>query len=840
MQSPTLRLIVDRELERRAFVPVPYWEIKATLTHGDDTIEVAHAKGRFDSLEAMETALARAQADTAEVTAYRAEPRKVAPPAPFNTTALMSAASSGGVSPARAMRAAESLYLDGLISYPRTDNTVYPPSLDLRGSLEALAGWQPVATTAARLARQGKYTPTRGKKRTTDHPPIYPVAVPKKELSGDQAKVYDLVVRRFLATLLPAAVIEGQRVDVRIGQEPFLARGSRVASPGFLEVYEKYAAKRDRPLPALQPGDVLEVRDLRSESKETQPPSRYGQGPLIEKMEELGLGTKATRADIIQHLYDRNYVRDNPVEPTELGVALITAFDAAMKKAPVDISSWQMTAKLDDEMDRISEGELRRDEVVAESQDMLEQAWKLLDGHIADIRERIKSGVREDLTLGECKNCGGQLRVLRGKTGKRFAACVGKEGDVPQPAAEGERPRRGCGQTFPLPQRGTITPTGKTCGECGWPEIKVVGAGGRGRPWVLCVDIDCPSKAKYRARAAPRRRTPEREPAPGRATRETGVSDTERRADHARGLRRLRQEHAGGAALRAPRRLRAAGRAVVRPGRRDPRARRHRGRRGRPRRAPPRSRRRWRPGPRRCCTPRRAPSSSSACCCPSSAPAACSSSTGSSTRRSPIRASPAAWASTPCWPSTSRACAACCPTSRWSSTSIRLVGLARAGGAPDRIEAEGLDFQQRVAAGFAVVARRFPERVRLIDGSPRHRRRGRLRGGRGARGGRRRRPATRRAEERPCSTPSPASRRSRRCSRAPCASRRSSHAYLLSRSRGPGEDGLRARARRGARQRLRRLRRLRRVRACAPRHPPGPARGRARGRPHPRTSRWSR
>ena len=67
---------------------------------------------------------------------------------------------------------------------------------------------------------------------------------------------------------------------------------------------------------------------------------------------------------------------------------------------------------------------------------------------------------------------------------------------------EGERPRRGCGQTFPLPQRGTITPTGKTCGECGWPEIKVVGAGGRGRPWVLCIDIDCPSKEKYRARVA--------------------------------------------------------------------------------------------------------------------------------------------------------------------------------------------------------------------------------------------------------------------------------------------------------------------------------------------------
>jgi len=497
VQTPTLRLVVDRELERRAFVPVPYWELGAVLETGEGPLPVAHTTARFDTAEAAEAARARAAAaDVATVTAYKAQPRKVAPPTPFNTTALMSAASGVGVSPARAMRAAESLYLDGLISYPRTDNTVYPPSLDLVGSLSQLSSYRPVAAVAARLAAQDRLTPTRGKRRTTDHPPIYPVGVPRGELSGDAAKVYDLVVRRFLATLLPAAVVEGQRLDVAIGGEPFLARGSRVASPGFLEVYERYAAKRDRPLPRLSPGDELPVLELAVAAKETQPPARYGQGTLIEKMEELGLGTKATRADIIQHLYDRNYVRDNPVEPTELGVALIAAFDVAMKEAPLDISSSAMTRELEGEMDRISEGELRRDEVVADSQRMLEQAWRLLDTHAAEVRDRIRGGVREDLTLGVCKNCGGQLRVLRGKTGKRFAACVGKEGDAPGPDG-----RRGCGQTFPLPQRGTIMPTGKTCAECGWPEIKVIGGGGRGRPWVLCLDMDCPTKAAYKARS---------------------------------------------------------------------------------------------------------------------------------------------------------------------------------------------------------------------------------------------------------------------------------------------------------------------------------------------------
>jgi DNA topoisomerase-1 len=526
VQTPTLRLIVDRELERRAFVPVPYWDVKARLRKDGDELEVAHAHGRFDTLAAAEVALAGSASGTAVVTGYTAKPRTLAPPPPFNTTALMSAASAVGVAPARAMRAAESLYLEGLISYPRTDNTVYPPSLDLHASLHALTGYAPVAAAAGRLAGAAKLTPSRGKRRTTDHPPIYPVGAPKRELSGDQAKVYDLVARRFLATLLPGAVIEGQRLDVRIGSEPYLARGSRVAKPGFLEVYERYAAKRDRPLPPLEPGDELEVLEVGSEAKETQPPSRFGQGPLIERMEELGLGTKATRADIIQHLYDRNYVRDNPVEPTELGLALIAAFDVAMKEAPLDISSSDMTAELEAEMDRITEGELRRDDVVTDSQRMLEQAWKLLDGHVEQIRERIRSGAREDLTLGVCKNCGGQLRVLRGKSGKRFAACVGSgetprddeaapTAEAPRTPATGEpgageaaapaaRPRRGCGQTFPLPQRGTIVPTGKTCTECGWPEIKVTGASGRGRPWVLCIDIDCPSKEKYRARTRKR------------------------------------------------------------------------------------------------------------------------------------------------------------------------------------------------------------------------------------------------------------------------------------------------------------------------------------------------
>jgi len=172
----------------------------------------------------------------------------------------------------------------------------------------------------------------------------------------------------------------------------------------------------------------------------------------------------------------------------------------------MDISSVDMTARLEKHMDAIMEGSLTRAEVVAESQKMLEQAWKSLDAHIDAIRDSIKTGAKEDrgegLILGVCSNCGGQLKVLRGRTGKRFVACVGKEG-APPPSGEGPdgKPLRpGCGQTFPLPQRGVIMPTGTTCTSCGWPEIKVTGAGNRGRPWTLCLDMDCPTKEQYRQR----------------------------------------------------------------------------------------------------------------------------------------------------------------------------------------------------------------------------------------------------------------------------------------------------------------------------------------------------
>ncbi|GFP20753.1 DNA topoisomerase I, partial [Candidatus Hakubella thermalkaliphila] len=143
----------------------------------------------------------------------------------------------------------------------------------------------------------------------------------KEKLSPQEWKVYDLVTRHFLATLAEEALQMTMQVDIDISGEPFYISGSRIVREGWLR-YLPYFKSADVILPQLKDGE--KVQDLNKEilAKETQPPPRYTQGRLVEKMEELGLGTKSTRHSIIKSLYDRGYVVGNPLVPRETGIAV--------------------------------------------------------------------------------------------------------------------------------------------------------------------------------------------------------------------------------------------------------------------------------------------------------------------------------------------------------------------------------------------------------------------------------------------------------------------------------------------------------------------------------------
>jgi len=476
VQSPTLVLIVERERERRAFVSEPYWELDATLKNGGGPFAVRHAHGRFKE-EAEARKAFENLTDTATVTEVKQKLATRPPPTPFNTTGFLTAAASLGIGPSRAARIAEDLYTDGYISYPRTDNTVYPRSLDLREVLGQLKQVKEAGPYAEKLLASGKLSPTRGKKETTDHPPIYPTGYSsRKTLRDDQWKIYQLVVRRFLATLSGPAKTLRTTLRFESGGEPLTTSGTVVTQEGWLGVYH-YGRRADEELPRLKEGDKVKVVDAEVTGKETQPPGKYGQGRLIKLMEDLGLGTKATRPNIIQNLYDRGYVHDDPIIPTEKGIAVARA----LKDFASEIASHEMTAELERSMDAISEGKISKENVVDESRDVLRRVYENLTESEQEFADIVWMGIRGDETLGKCPESGHNLIIRRNrKSGKRFVGCEG----YPE-----------CRVTHPLPQKGTIIPLGTECDACGSPEIKVLG--GR-RPWVTCINMDCPKKQEQR------------------------------------------------------------------------------------------------------------------------------------------------------------------------------------------------------------------------------------------------------------------------------------------------------------------------------------------------------
>ena len=471
VQSPTLKLLVDREREIEAFDPKDYWEIFADLLKaGEDAPFEAQyyyldgddneAERIWSEPDADAIFAALKGATGAEVTEVERRTRTDRPPAPFNTTQFIRAAGAVGFSAKRAMSIAEDLYTAGYITYPRTDNTVYPNDLDPVGLLSVFADTRTFGNDARELLDQDSIAPTRGSNETTDHPPIHPTAdIPNKgDLSGAEWRVYELVVRRFFATVAESAVWEHLRVVVDANGLALKANGKRLVEPGYHAVYP-YFNTDENYVPDVAEGEVLDVTDARLEAKQTQPPRRYGQSRLIETMESLGIGTKSTRHNTIDKLYDRGYVEDDPPKPTQLARGVI---DAAEEYADLVVSE-TMTAQLEEDMTAIAEGEATLEQVTDESREMLERVFEELEPSEEEIGNRIREALKKDKTLGECPECGEQLLLRKAYRGSHFVGCDG----YPD-----------CEYTLPLPNKGNPLILDETCEEHGLKHVKMLA--GRG------------------------------------------------------------------------------------------------------------------------------------------------------------------------------------------------------------------------------------------------------------------------------------------------------------------------------------------------------------------------
>jgi len=475
VQSPVLAIIVKREKERLAFKKKKYWELKALFEKDNKQFEANHSKGRFWKKEEAQKAY-DSKKETGTVTEVKSTKRTLKKPLPFNTTSFLRAANAIGFSATEAMNSAESLYQQGFISYPRTDNATYPKTLNLKGVLEEMQKVDRLASLATQLLGKSKLVPSRGKE-AKDHPPIYPVTAADPGKVGErQWKIYELVVRRFFATLADDAETRNLAVEIDLNKEMYTANGQLITKKGWKEFYP-YSALHEVILPDLEKGDIVKLIELNMEEKETQPPNRYSQGSLIKLMEELGLGTKSTRHSFVQKLYYRHYISGiKVIEPNKIAFSVIDVLDKYSQR----VIDPKMTSELEQEMHKISEGKKTKLQVVDASRKRLQDILGELLEHKDKIGSELREALREDAIVGKCPGCkDGKLRMLVSRNNKRFLGCT----TYPK-----------CHTTFPLPQKGRIVHTEDECETCHTPVIKVFGKRYR---YEMCINPECETKKDW-------------------------------------------------------------------------------------------------------------------------------------------------------------------------------------------------------------------------------------------------------------------------------------------------------------------------------------------------------
>ncbi|TDB29398.1 DNA topoisomerase I [Stenotrophomonas sp. ATCM1_4] len=385
VQSPALRMIVEREEEIEAFIAREYWSIEAECAHPSQHFNARLIKldgQKFeqftvtdgDTAEAARLRIQQAAQGALHVTDVASKERKRRPAAPFTTSTLQQEASRKlGFTTRKTMQVAQKLYEGvaigdegtvGLISYMRTD------SVNL--SQDALAEIRDVIArdygTSSLPDKPNVYT-TKSKNAQEAHEAVRPTSALRtpaqvgKYLTDDERKLYELIWKRAVACQMIPATLNTVSVDLASGSEHvFRASGTTVVVPGFLAVYEegkdsKNAEDEDegRKLPAMKPGDRVPLDRILAEQHFTQPPPRYTEAALVKALEEYGIGRPSTYASIIQTLLFRKYteMEGRSFKPTDVGRA-VSKFLSSHFTRYVD---YDFTAKLEDELDAVSRGE---------------------------------------------------------------------------------------------------------------------------------------------------------------------------------------------------------------------------------------------------------------------------------------------------------------------------------------------------------------------------------------------------------------------------------------------------------------------------------------------------
>ncbi|MFH8080506.1 MAG: DNA topoisomerase I [Candidatus Aenigmatarchaeota archaeon] len=482
VQGPTLYLLTKREREIANFVPKPYWELELVVLKNDKEIIATYEKGKLWSKEEAEKILNDCKDKDVIVVEVKKKESKLMPPTPFDTTSLQTEAyRCFGFSPTQTLNIAESLYTSGFISYPRTSSQKLPEKIGYKSIFQALKNIKEFSLYAEEILSKNVLKPREGKKDDPAHPAIYPTSQTPKlnDLNQQERKLYELIVRRFFAVFADEAIRKLLKIVMDINGYKFVARGYETLSLGWMKYYPFVEAKKVE-LPEVKKGELLKQKKLSLLEKQTKPPERYTQASILKEMEKNNLGTKATRAQILQTLYDRGYIEGKSIKVTSFGMAVIEALE---KYCP-EIIDVNLTAKFEKEMELIREKKKEMEDVIEEAKNVLQVILKEFKENERDIggflAKKYNIMRKEKNVLGKCPYCGSDILVITSKSsGKRFAGCSNH--------------KNGCNFSLSLPQKGEIYHTQKKCEKCGMPMITIKYKGKK--PFSTCMNYQCRKKS---------------------------------------------------------------------------------------------------------------------------------------------------------------------------------------------------------------------------------------------------------------------------------------------------------------------------------------------------------
>lgn len=480
VQGPTLATVFEREKKINVFVPIPYWQMKASTEMDGKQFAVEYSNLRIKYRKEAEQILQDCKDKDGIVKDINLKDSKNMPPIPLNLSSLQSESFRYfGYTPTQTLDIAERLYLGAYISYPRTSSEIIPDTINITDILTQLKSLNDYTKIAEELLGKSELIPTKGKKTDPAHPPILPTGeVPKKKLSNLEENIYDLIVRRFFAVFGEPALVTSIKVVLELDKHEFYLRGRRIKTPGWMDYYP-YARTKEVILPEINIGQKMKIiMDIAD--KFNSPPPRFNQNSLRKFMEDEEIGTKATRASIIDKLYDRGYLFEKSIRISDIGAAVS---EVLAQHCP-EVLSIEMTRELEKKMEKIENSLLSKAQVLKDVRDSLEPILMTIKDEERiignDLVTSIKKTWEKQSFIGKCDKCSdGYLKIIRSKaTKKRFIGCT----NYPN-----------CQNSFPISQRGKINPMPeKICPYCqdkynkSYPmvTIKIYGS----RPFTSCIN----------------------------------------------------------------------------------------------------------------------------------------------------------------------------------------------------------------------------------------------------------------------------------------------------------------------------------------------------------------